>query len=167
MVQAQIQLFLNASGRKAFPNWLRFFGKVVRQFKGFVNIQLLQVEGSSSLGLVLIFETKASQNVFFESPVFKQLMSRMAADSIQPYRKVVLRAKNLYDYKKGSKPSQLAKAPAKTAQKIVQPKAEAMKVPLKKPAQEKKSAQQKKLAQKPEDHNVVGMAEFMAMRKQN
>lgn len=161
MVQAQIQLFLNASGRKAFPNWLRFFGKVVRQFKGFVNIQLLQVEGSSSLGLVLIFETKASQDVFFESPVFKQLMSRMNSHSIQPYRKVVLRAKNLYDYKKVPKPSQAVKAPVKAAQKIVKPTAEAMKVPL------KKTVQDKPTEQKPEDHNVVGMAEFMAMRKQS
>lgn len=159
MVQAQIQLFLNASGRKAFSNWLRFFGKVVRQFDGFVNIQLLQVEGSSSLGLVLIFETKASQNTFFESPVFNQLMSRMGPHSIQPYRKVVLRAKNLYDYKKASKPAK--PAAVKAAKEIVKPKAEAMKVPLKKPIQ------QKAIPDNKEGHNVVGMAEFMAMRKQS
>lgn len=157
MVQAQIQLFLTASGRKAFPNWLRFFGKVVRQFSGFVNIQLLQVEGSSSLGLVLIFETKASQGTFFDSPVFKQLMSRMEPHSIQPYRKVVLRAKNLYDYKKASKPATPKQA---EAAEIVKPKAAAMKVPLKKPVKQR-------LAEPQEETNVVGMAEFMAMRKQN
>jgi|GEM_PF-5729366 len=163
MVQAQIQLFLNAEGRKAFPGWLRFFGKVVRQFEGFVNIQLLQVEGSSSLGLVLIFETKASQNVFFESPVFKQLMTRMGSNSIQPYRKVVLRAKNLYDYKKSAKPSQAKKQAApKAAAEIVKPSAEAMKVPLKKPAKQRQVT-----SPEVDDNNVVGMAEFMKMRKQN
>lgn len=162
MVQAQIQLFLNAAGRKAFPGWLRFFGKVVRQFDGFINIQLLQVEGASSLGLVLIFETKASQNTFFESPVFKQLMSRMGPHSIQPYRKVVLRAKNLYDYKKRDQPAQLKQVQAKEAEKIVKPSAATMKVPLKKPVKQREIAEQEGV-----DNNVVGMAEFMAMRKQN
>ena len=149
MVQTQIQLFLDATGRKAFPQWLRFFGKVARQFTGFVNIQLLQVEGSSSLGLVLIFESKASQNAFFESPVFAQLMKRMHKHSTKPFRKVVLRAKNLYCYK--SKPPAKDK-PATTAS-IVKPRAEAMQLPLKAPA--------------PQRDNVVGMAAFMSTRKQN
>lgn len=148
MVQTQIQLFLNADGRKAFPGWLRFFGKVARQFKGFVNIQLLQVEGSSSLGLVLIFENKTSQNAFFESPVFSQLMKRMQPHSSKPYRKVVLRAKNLYNYK-SKKPVQSAEVAAK---------------PVKPNPAQQVEANRKIILQ---DGNVVGMAEFMSMRKQN
>lgn len=165
MVQAQLQLFLNAEGRKAFPGWLRFFGKVVRQFDGFINIQLLQVEGSSSLGLVLIFETKSSQDAFFASPIFEQLMSRMRPHALQPYRKTVLRAKNLYNYKKSAsaaaKPAtpQAAKAPA--AEKIEKPCHTEMKVPIKKTPPKKRVIKQETET----EDNVVGMAAFMAARQ--
>lgn len=161
MVQAQIHLFLNAQGRKGFPDWLRFFGKVVRQFDGFVNIQLLQVEGSSSLGMVLIFKTKAQMEIFFDSPVFEQLMRRITPQSIQPYRKVVLRAKNLYNYKKQTdKPSSAAMNSVTSPQTSFTAKPQQ--------SEENTQASEVKAEQKPQEANVVGIAEFMAQRqKQN
>lgn len=161
MVQAQIHLFLNAQGRKGFPDWLRFFGKVVRQFDGFVNIQLLQVEGSSSLGMVLIFKTKAQMETFFDSSVFEQLMRRITPQSIQPYRKVILRAKNLYNYKKqADKPSPAAMRPiSRQSPSVEKPQ---------QPSAEKQHVQEDKIENNSKEANVVGIAEFMAQRqKQN
>lgn len=160
MVQAQIHLFLNAKGRKEFAGWLRFFGKVVRQFKGFVNIQLLQVEGASSLGLVLIFDTKAHMEAFFESPIFDQLMNRMRPHALQPYRKIILRAKNLYNYKK----TETEKAAMReSGQKSV---AQSMKVPLKPKAAVKSKQKPQQASKIEQQQKVVGMAQFMASRKQ-
>ncbi|MGM0563344.1 MAG: hypothetical protein ACQES2_03345 [Pseudomonadota bacterium] len=100
MVQAQIYLFLDAVGRRAYPGWLRFFGQVVRQFDGFVNIQMLELEGKSNLGMVLIFEDREHLDAFFASAVFGQLMRRMKPHFEKPYRRLIVRARNLYDYKK-------------------------------------------------------------------
>ncbi len=157
MVQVQIQLFLNAQGRKAFPGWLRFFAKVVRQFDGFVNIQLLQVEDSPSLGMALIFETKAHQEAFFNSPVFEQLMSRIQPCCLLPYRKLVLRAKNLYEYPKAS-----PGAAAGQGKAIIKPQASDMAASVQKAKARAAAKPQAKPVQK---QNVVGMADFMEQRK--
>jgi quinol monooxygenase YgiN len=116
MIQAQIQQFLDAPGRKAFSGWLRFFAKVARQFDGFINLQLQQIEGDSSLCMVVIFEEKAKLDAFISSPVFGQLMSKMDKHAIKPYKKSIYRSKNLYDYRLGAQ-----EAKDKEESKIIKP----------------------------------------------
>ncbi|EDY87412.1 hypothetical protein GP5015_893 [gamma proteobacterium HTCC5015] len=128
MIQAQIYLFLDAAGRRSYSGWLRFFGQVVRQFDGFVNIQMLEVEGKNNLGLALIFENRQKLDAFFESAVFHQLMRRMKPHFEKPYRRILFRARNLYDYKKPTsedktlvkaKPSHM-ESPTKPAEQLNQ-----------------------------------------------
>lgn len=99
MIQVQIQQFLDANGRKAFAGWLRFFAKVARQFDGFINIQLQQIEGDSSLSMVVIFEDKPKLDIFLQSSIFDQLINKMHKHAIKPHKKSVYYSQNMYEYK--------------------------------------------------------------------
>lgn len=162
MIQAQIHLFLDAPGRKAYPDWLRFFGKVVRQVKGFINIQMMQVEGASSLGLVLIFENREDLDAFFASTVFVQLMRKMESYSVRPYKKIVLRARNLYNYKKpAEKPPE--QAPEKTSGQYVKAKPEQMRSLLRK---ETRLPPRMSPEEPAKPNNVVGMDSYKKAHSQ-
>lgn len=115
MIQAQLQLYLTSQGQEVFTDWLRFFGKVVRQFPGFINIQMLRIEKSAASSMVVIFESKQQMDSFFDSKIFAQLMKHMEVHSVHPYNKIVYRAKNMYAYKKPS-PTRAASSAAAKAQ---------------------------------------------------
>lgn len=163
MIQAQIQLYLTKEGRTVFTDWLRFFGRVAKQFDGFVNIQLLSIEKSASSSMVVIFDKKNSIDAFLESKVFQQLMKHMEVHSMHPYRVIVYRSKNMYRYRSQTKKSavnehlaqpQIQKPSPQEAEKAKQD----AKAPTKDSPLEISEDEQGQI-------NVVGLASFMQARK--
>lgn len=99
MIQAHIELYLKAEGRKQFKDWFRCMGKMFSQFQGFINAQVIEIEGGFSPRVTLIFDNRDNLQHLLDSDVFDVVMGSMEHHLFEAYRVTLYTATNFLDYK--------------------------------------------------------------------
>lgn len=99
MIQAQIELFLKAQGRLQFTNWFGELARVLSGLPGFINAQLMEVEGALTPRVVLIFNSRDDLQHALESAQFAQMMHQMQPHLLQQYHVHYCKAVNFIKYR--------------------------------------------------------------------